>query len=133
MRISVVTLFPEFMLAASSIGVVGRAQERGLLEVASFNPRDYATDNYRTVDDRPFGGGPGMVMKIEPLARAIDAAKAAGSAPARTIYLSPQGEPLNQRRVEQLGSEPHLVLLAGRYEGVDERLSESHVDEELSI
>ena len=133
MRISVVTLFPEFTLAAARVGVVGRAQDRGLLEVATYNPRDYATDNYRTVDDRPFGGGPGMVMKIEPLARAIDAAKAAHGAPARTIYLSPQGVPLTQRTVEALGSEPHLVLLAGRYEGVDERLIESHVDEEISI
>ena len=133
MRISVVTLFPDFVLAASQVGVVGRAQERGLLEVAAYNPRDFAQDNYRTVDGRPFGGGPGMVMKIEPLARAIDAAKAAHHAPARTIYLSPQGERLTQRRVEALEREPHLVLLAGRYEGVDERLIESRVDEEISI
>jgi len=133
MKISVVTLFPEFLLAASRIGVVGRAQERGLLEVVAYNPRDFAQDNYRTVDDRPFGGGPGMVMKIEPLARAIEAARAACTAPARTIYLSPQGATLDQRRVEQLGGEPHLVLLSGRYEGIDERLIESHVDEELSI
>ena len=133
MRISVVTLFPEFMLAAARIGVVGRAQDRGLLEVVTYNPRDYAQDNYRTVDDRPFGGGPGMVMKIEPLARAIEAARAASDAPVRTIYLSPQGERLTQGRVEALGREPHLVLLAGRYEGIDERLIESHVDEEISI
>ncbi len=133
MRISVVTLFPEFVLEAARVGVVGRAQERGLLEVAAFNPRDFALDNYRTVDGRPFGGGPGMVMKIEPLARAIDAAKAAAAATARTIYLSPQGERLTQHRVEALGREPHLVLLAGRYEGIDERLIESHVDEEISI
>ena len=133
MRISVVTLFPDFVLAASQVGVVGRAQERGLLEVVAYNPRDFAQDSYRTVDGRPFGGGPGMVMKIEPLARAIDAAKAAHGAPARTIYLSPQGERLTQRRVVALEREPHLVLLAGRYEGVDERLIESHVDEEISI
>ena len=133
MRISVVTLFPEFMLAAARIGVVGRAQDRGLLQVVAYNPRDYAQDNYRTVDDRPFGGGPGMVMKIEPLARAIEAARAASDAPVRTIYLSPQGERLTQARVEALGREPHLVLLAGRYEGIDERLIESHVDEEISI
>jgi tRNA (guanine37-N1)-methyltransferase len=133
MRISVVTLFPDFVLAASQVGVVGRAQERGLLEVVAYNPRDFAQDNYRTVDGRPFGGGPGMVMKIEPLARAIDAAKAAHGAPARTIYLSPQGERLTQRRVVALEREPHLVLLAGRYEGVDERLIESRVDEEISI
>jgi tRNA (guanine37-N1)-methyltransferase len=133
MRIDVVTLFPELVLGAARVGVVGRAQERRLLEVAAWNPRDYAHDNYRTVDDRPFGGGPGMVMKIEPLARAVEAAKAAGGAPARVIYLSPQGERLTQRKVEALGRLERLLLLCGRYEGVDERLVEAQVDEELSI
>src|SRR5688572_17532797 len=113
MRITVVTLFPEFVREAASVGVVGRAQASGLFEVAAVNPRDFAFDAHRKVDERPFGGGPGMVMKIEPLARAIDAAKAAYDAPARTIYLSPQGERLVQRKVEALAREPHLVLLAG--------------------
>ena len=133
MRIDVVTLFPEFVLGAAKVGVVGRAQDRGLLDVAAWNPRDYATDKYRTIDERPFGGGPGMVMTIEPLAAAIEAAKAASAVPARVIYLSPQGERLTQRKVEALGGEERLVLLCGRYEGVDERFVAAKVDEELSI
>ena len=133
MRIDVVTLFGDFVLGAAKVGVVGRAQERGLLEVATWNPRDFATDNYRTVDDRPYGGGPGMVMLVEPLRRAIQAAKAASDEPARVVYLSPQGETLTQRKVVALGQLPRLVLLCGRYEGVDERLIEREVDEELSI
>src|SRR5688572_22897666 len=99
MRIDVVTLFPEFVLGAAKVGVVGRAQERGLLDVATWNPRDYATDRYRTIDERPFGGGPGMVMTIEPLQRAVEAAQAAAEQRARVIYLSPQGERLTQRKV----------------------------------
>lgn len=132
-RIDVVTLFGDFVLGAAKVGVVGRAQERGLLEVATWNPRDFAFDNYRTVDDRPYGGGPGMVMLVEPLRRAIQAAKAASAEPARVVYLSPQGETLTQRKVVALGKLPRLVLLCGRYEGVDERLIEREVDEELSI
>jgi tRNA (guanine37-N1)-methyltransferase len=133
MRFDVVTIFPEFVLAAARLGVVGRAQDRGLLSVAAWNPRDYATDNYRTIDDRPFGGGPGMVMTLEPLTRSIHAAKAAHDAPARVVYLSPQGPRLTQRKVEDLAREPRLLLLCGRYEGIDERLLEREVDEELSI
>lgn len=133
MRFDVVTLFPEFVLGAARIGVVGRAQERGLIEVAAWNPRDFATDNHRTVDDRPYGGGPGMVMTVAPLRRAIGAARAANDAPARVIYMSPQGERLTQPRVVALEREPRLILLCGRYEGVDERLLEAEVDEELSI
>jgi len=133
MRIDVVTLFGDFVLGAAKVGVVGRALERGSLEVATWNPRDFATDNYRTVDDRPYGGGPGMVMLIDPLTRAIEAAKAAGAERARVIYLSPQGERLTQRKVVELGQLPRLILLCGRYEGVDERLIEREVDEELSI
>lgn len=133
MRIDVVTLFPELVLDAARVGVVGRAQERKLLEVAAWNPRDHAFDNHRTVDERPFGGGPGMVMKIEPLARTIDAVQGAAGGRARVIYLSPQGGVLTQRKVVELGQLPRLILLCGRYEGIDERLIESHVDEELSI
>lgn len=133
MRIDVITLFPEFVDAAAKIGVVGRAQERGLLSVRGWNPRDYATDAYRRVDERPFGGGPGMVMLIDPLRAAIRAARVADAKPARTIYLSPQGARLTQDKVRTLAREDRLILLCGRYEAVDERLVEHEVDEEISI
>jgi tRNA (guanine37-N1)-methyltransferase len=133
MRIDVITLFPEFIDASARVGVVGRAQERGLLEVRSWNPRDFATDNYRTVDERPYGGGPGMVMLIDPLRDAIDAARAAVATPAKVIYLSPQGTRLDQAKVRKLASGGRLILLCGRYEAVDERLIEHEVDEEVSI
>ncbi len=133
MRIDVVTLFPEFVRQAAALGVVGRAQERGLLVVATWNPRDFASDAWRTVDERPYGGGPGMVMLIEPLRATLDAARAAAEMPAHTVYLSPQGARLTQRRVAQLARLPRLLLLCGRYEGVDERLLAAEVDEELSI
>lgn len=126
--------------------MVGRAQERGLLEVQSWNPRDFATDNYRTVDERPYGGGPGMVMLIDPLRDAINAARAAGAAKsggaetnqakatkAKVIYLSPQGTRLDQAKVRELAAGDRLILLCGRYEAVDERLIEHEVDEEISI
>jgi tRNA (guanine37-N1)-methyltransferase len=132
-RIDVVTLFPDFIRDSAALGVVGRAQERGLLSVHGWNPRDYATDNYRRVDDRPFGGGPGMVMLAEPLSACLAAARAADPAPARVIHLSPQGERLTQARVRELAARPRLVLLCGRYEGLDERFIAREVDEELSI
>jgi tRNA (guanine37-N1)-methyltransferase len=113
--------------------VIGRARERGLLALHGWNPRDYAEGNYRRVDDRPFGGGPGMVMLIDPLRACLHAARAADPAPARVIYLSPQGRPLTQAKVRELAGRERLVLLCGRYEGVDERLLETEVDEELSI
>lgn len=133
MRFDIVSVFPDFVVQAARVGVVGRAQERGLLAVHAWNPRDFATDSYRTIDGRPFGGGPGMVMLAEPLRRAIQAAKAAAAGAARVVYLSPQGARLTQRRVEALATEARLVLLCGRYEGVDERLVQREVDEELSI
>jgi tRNA (guanine37-N1)-methyltransferase len=133
MRIDVLTLFPDFIQASAALGVVGRAQERGLLEVATWNPRDYAPGNYRRVDERPFGGGPGMVMLIEPLRATLAAARAASAEPAPVIYLSPQGPRLTQARVRELASRPRLILLCGRYEGVDERFLQREVDEELSI
>ena len=133
MRIDVVTLFPDFVRDCAGLGVVGRALERGLLQVNAWNPRDFASDKYRTVDDRPYGGGPGMVMLIDPLRAALAAARAAAPEPARTFYLSPQGERLTQRKVRELATLPRLVLLCGRYEGVDERLLRAEVDEELSI
>ena len=143
MRIDVVTLFPEMVEHAARFGVTGRALERGLWRLATWNPRDFTTDNYRTVDDRPYGGGPGMVMLAEPLARAIGAARAAQrgegagvTRATRVIHLSPQGVPLTHARVMELAAicdATDLVLLAGRYEGIDERLLEREVDEEVSI
>ena len=133
MRIDVVTLFPDFIRSSAGLGVVGRAAERGLLQVEAWNPRDYATDNYRRVDDRPFGGGPGMLMLAEPLGACLAAAKAASPELAQVIYLSPQGERLTQRVVRELAAMPRLVLLCGRYEGLDERFIERHVDREISI
>jgi tRNA (guanine37-N1)-methyltransferase len=133
MRIDVVSLFPEFVAQCAGFGVVGRAQERGLLALHGWNPRDHAEGNYRRVDDRPFGGGPGMVMLIDPLRACLQAARAADPAPAHVVYLSPQGQPLTQAKVRELAGRERLVLLCGRYEGVDERLLEVEVDEELSI
>ncbi len=133
MRVDVVSLFPEFIAQCAGFGVVGRAQERKLLALHGWNPRDYAGGNYRRVDDRPFGGGPGMVMMIEPLQACLAAATAADATPAHVIYLTPQGQPLNQAKVRALAARPRLVLLCGRYEGVDERLVAGMVDEEISI
>ncbi len=133
MRFDVVTLFPELIDALTASGIVRRAAERGLIRVETWNPRDYTHDRHRTVDDRPYGGGPGMVMKVEPLREAIVAAKAAAGADAKVIYLSPQGRPLDQEGVRELSGRPGLVLVAGRYEGIDERIIETYVDEEWSI
>jgi tRNA (guanine37-N1)-methyltransferase len=131
MRFDVVTLFPQMFAAVTESGITGRALQAGLWGLKTWNPRDFTTDNYRTVDDRPFGGGPGMVMLAEPLAKALEAARAAGAG--RVIYLSPQGRKLDHRRVVELAREAALTLLCGRYEGVDERLLRAKVDEELSL
>ncbi|OAX57417.1 tRNA (guanosine(37)-N1)-methyltransferase TrmD [Xanthomonas graminis] len=133
MRIDVISLFPEFVAQCAAFGVVGRAQERALLALHGWNPRDYATGGYRKVDDRPFGGGPGMVMMIEPLQACLQAVRDADPQPAPVIYLSPQGVPLTQAKARQLAALPRLVLLCGRYEGVDERFVAAAVDEEISI
>jgi tRNA (guanine37-N1)-methyltransferase len=133
MRIALVSLFPEMFAAVTGHGVTGRAVQQGLVTVSHANPRDYTSDRHRTVDDRPYGGGPGMVMKIDPLQQAIAAARRAAGARARVIYLSPQGRRFDHRRALALAGEEALVLVAGRYEGVDERLIEAEVDEELSI
>jgi len=140
MRIDVVTLFPEMIGHAARFGVTGRALERGLWRLGVWNPRDFVTDNHRTVDDRPYGGGPGMVMLAEPLARAIAAARSAqeaeGCRATRTVYLSPAGRPLSHARVAEFAAAADatgLVLLAGRYEGIDERLLRREVDEEIAI
>ena len=133
MRIDVLSLFPEFIEQSAGFGVVGRARERGLLDLHGWNPRDHAEGNYRRVDDRPFGGGPGMVMLIEPLRACLRAVRAADPAPAPVIYLSPQGRPLTQAKVRALAALPRLILLCGRYEGVDERFLAAEGDEEISI
>jgi tRNA (guanine37-N1)-methyltransferase len=130
-RFDVVTLFPEMFAAVTHSGISGRALETGLWSLGLWNPRDFTKDNYRTVDDRPYGGGPGMLMLAEPLEKALDAAKAAGGG--KVIYLSPQGKLLDHAKVMDLASLPSMVLLCGRYEGIDERLIERRVDEELSI
>jgi len=132
-RFDCVTLFPEAFSAVADFGITRRAREDGLWSLALWNPRDFTTDNYRTVDDRPYGGGPGMVMLAEPLAKAIAAAKAAAEGAAKVIHLSPQGAVVDHGKVMELSAEKRLVLLCGRYEGVDERLIEGAVDEDLSI
>ncbi|BCX82314.1 tRNA (guanine37-N1)-methyltransferase [Methylomarinovum caldicuralii] len=133
MRFDVVTLFPQMIVEASRYGVTGRALERGQAELVTWNPRDFTRDRHRTVDDRPYGGGPGMVMKAEPLRAAIRAAREADARPARVVYLSPQGRKLDQAAVETFSRRARMILVAGRYEGVDERLVESEIDEEWSI
>ena len=133
MRIDVVSLFPEFVAQCAGFGVTGRAVERGLLSLHGWNPRDYAEGSYRKVDDRTFGGGPGMVMMLEPLLACLRDVRGADPAPARVAYLSPQGQRLDQAKVRELAGRERLVLLCGRYEGVDERLLAAEVDEELSI
>lgn len=137
MRIDVVTLFPELVTLAAGFGVTGRARERGLWQLGVWNPRDFTDDAHRTVDDRPYGGGPGMVMLAEPLERALGAARAAqveaGVARPHSLYLSPAGAPLTHAKVMELAQGEGLVLVAGRYEGVDQRLIDRSVDEEISI
>jgi tRNA (guanine37-N1)-methyltransferase len=133
MRVDVVSLFPEFVAQCAAFGVTGRAVERGLLSMHGWNPRDYAEGSYRKVDDRTFGGGPGMVMMLEPLLACLAAVREADPAPPRVVYLSPQGQRLDQAKVRELAGLERLVLLCGRYEGVDERLVAAEVDEELSI
>jgi len=133
MRFDVITLFPELVEQTASMGVVGRAIIDQRLELKTWNPRDFTEEQHRTVDDRTFGGGPGMVMKVGPLKKSIEAAQQVSDAPAKVIYLSPQGRRLDQQGVNYLSQMLRLILLAGRYEGVDERLLTSYVDEEWSI
>jgi tRNA (guanine37-N1)-methyltransferase len=133
MRFDIVTLFPDMVRDSASHGVTGRAIERGIVDLSVWDPRDFTQDRYRTVDDRPYGGGPGMVMKFEPLRDAIRAAKQAQGGAAKTIYLSPQGRVLDQKAAVEFSQAQGLILVAGRYEGIDERLIEAEVDEEWSI
>jgi len=131
--IGAVTLFPEMFSAVTEYGITGRAVRDGLLTFRSWNPRDFTHDRHRTVDDRPYGGGPGMLMKVQPLRDAIHAARDAAPGKACVVYLSPQGEPLNQSVVESLVAQERLILVSGRYEGVDERLISTEVDREVSL
>ncbi len=136
MHIAMVSLFPEMFAAIAEHGVTGRAMREGLASLTVVNPRDYTHDKHRTVDDRPYGGGPGMLMKIDPLRQAIDEAKArasVGESVPKVVYLSPQGARLDNAKARSLSTEAGLVLVCGRYEGVDERLVQTVIDEELSI
>ena len=133
MHIAIVSLFPEMFAAVGDYGVTGRAVSDGLVRLSHTNPRDYTTDRHRTVDDRPYGGGPGMLMKIDPLRQAIAAAREKAGGSPRVIYLSPQGRRFDHAAAAELAQQESLVLVAGRYEGVDERLIETAIDEELSI
>jgi tRNA (guanine37-N1)-methyltransferase len=132
MRIDIVTLFPAMIEGQVRYGIQGRAIENGLLQVVTWNPRDFSVDRHRAVDDRPYGGGPGMVMQVQPLRAALHAART-DAGPAPVIYLSPQGGRFDQVRARELAQQSRLILLAGRYEGIDERVIELEVDEELSI
>lgn len=133
MWIGVITLFPEMFEAITRNGVTGRAVRNGLLDVQCWNPREFTKDKHRTVDDRPYGGGPGMLMKVQPLRDAIHAAKETAGEKTRVIYLSPQGRRLDHSGVKELAACERLILVAGRYEGIDERLVETEIDEEWSL
>ncbi|MBV1908643.1 MAG: tRNA (guanosine(37)-N1)-methyltransferase TrmD [Kangiellaceae bacterium] len=136
LQFSAITLFPEMFSAVTEYGVVGRAAKSGLITVKCINPRSFTNDKHRTVDDRPYGGGPGMLMKIEPLEKAIIAAREQPlnkKDKTKVVYLSPQGKKLDQQLVKELSQEEHLILLSGRYEGIDQRLIEAQVDMEISV
>ncbi|WP_332399114.1 tRNA (guanosine(37)-N1)-methyltransferase TrmD [Vibrio metschnikovii] len=133
MWVGIISLFPEMFRSVTDFGVTGQAVKKGLLSVQSWNPRDFAHDKRHTVDDKPYGGGPGMLMMVQPLRDAIHAAKAAAPGKTKVIYLSPQGRKLDQQGVEKLAKNDNLLLICGRYEGIDERVIQSEVDEEWSI
>ncbi len=133
MWIGIVSLFPDMFQAVSNFGITRRALDKGLLSLEFWNPRDYASDSHRTVDDKPYGGGPGMLMKVQPLKDAIVAAKMKSGTNCSVIYLSPQGRKADHELLLRFSTEQALVLVAGRYEGIDERLIESVIDEEVSI
>ena len=133
MWFGVISLFPQMFRALTEFGVSGRAVKQEKIQVECWNPRDFTHDNYQTVDDRPYGGGPGMLMKIQPLQDAIRAAKTAAGDGAKVIYLSPQGRKLDQNGVLELAQRDKLILVAGRYEGIDERLIQNEIDEEWSL
>lgn len=133
MRFDIVTLFPDMVTAAAGYGVTGRAIDRGIVDLFVWNPRDYTHDRHKTVDDRPYGGGPGMVMKYQPLHDAVCNAKQAGDGTTKVVYLSPQGKPITQALLSEACDVSQLILVAGRYEGIDERFVELDCDDEWSI
>lgn len=133
LKIGVISLFPEMFSAVTGFGVTGRAIKEGLLEVSVWNPRDFTHDRHRTVDDRPYGGGPGMLMMVQPLVDAIEAAKSDLGQDTPVIYLSPQGRKLDHKGVQSLSGNDRMILIAGRYEGIDERIIEKYVDAQWSI
>ena len=133
MRFDIVTLFPEMVGTAAGFGVIGKAIENGIVRLGLWNPRDYSSDPRRTVDDRPYGGGPGMVMMVQPLRDAINDAKSADDRPVRVAYLSPQGTRLQQSDLVRFATRERVILVAGRYEGIDERLIEANIDEQWSL
>lgn len=133
MHFDVVTLFPEMVAAAAACGVTGRAIERNIVSLSLWNPRDYTSDRHKTVDDRPYGGGPGMVMKYQPLHDAVNAAKQGSAKATKVVYLSPQGKPITQALLADASELSQLILVAGRYEGIDERFVELDCDDEWSI
>ena len=133
MWIGVISLFPEMFKAITEFGVTGRAVKHNLLQVECWNPRDFTFDKHKTVDDRPYGGGPGMLMMVQPLRDAIHAAKAAAGEGAKVIYLSPQGRKLDQGGVTELAQNQKLILVCGRYEGIDERLIQTEIDDEFHL
>lgn len=133
MHFGLITIFPDILQALRGFGVTSRACQQGLISLNSWNPRDFTQDKHRTVDDRPYGGGPGMVMMTEPLRKAIHQAKAELGRASRVVYLSPQGQPFTQAKAREYSQLPSLILLAGRYEGIDQRLLDNDIDEEISI
>ncbi|MGV3344734.1 tRNA (guanosine(37)-N1)-methyltransferase TrmD [Enterobacteriaceae bacterium LUAb1] len=133
MWIGVISLFPEMFRAITEYGVTGRAVKNGLINIQTWNPREFTHDKHRTVDDRPYGGGPGMLMMVQPLRDAVHAAKAVAGEGTKVIYLSPQGRKLDQQGVCELATNAKLILVCGRYEGIDERVIKSEIDEEWSI
>ncbi len=132
MKFDILTLFPKMFSSPFEESILAKAIEKGLIVIRTINIRDFTLDKHRVVDDAPYGGGQGMVMKVEPIARAIEQVKSEDPS-ARTIYLTPEGEPLNQEKVRELATQSHLILLCGRYEGVDERVRDLFIDEEISI
>jgi len=133
LKVAVISIFPDMFGAIANFGITSRALKQGLVELKTWTPRDFAHDRHSTVDDRPFGGGPGMVMMVQPLRDAIAAAKVWAGEAAKVIYLSPQGRTLDQQGVSALAAYPNMIMIAGRYEGIDERLLDTVIDEEWSI
>lgn len=133
MRVDIITIFPEMVRNAASFSILGRAQEKGLLTLHAVDLRDYTTDRHRTTDDAPFGGGAGMVMKPEPIFAAVEDAVARGPGRPRVVLTSPRGRKYNQLLAEELAREPHIIIICGRYEGVDERVCQQLVTDEISI